>query len=54
MHNHACSNIGNITSQKGEVAAREDSPFAFWGPTPMEARKAAVAKKKGFTTSAPP
>jgi glutaconate CoA-transferase, subunit A len=48
MHNHACSNIGNITSQKGEVAAREDIPFAFWGPTPMEARKAAVAKKKGL------
>jgi glutaconate CoA-transferase, subunit A len=48
MHNHACSNIGNITSQSEEVAAREDIPFAFWGPTPMEARKAAVAKKKGL------
>ena len=31
-----------------EIKKRDERPFEFWGPTPHEARKAAVAKKKGL------
>ncbi|MBN1930739.1 MAG: CoA transferase subunit A [Desulfobacterales bacterium] len=30
------------------IKKREEAPFEYWGPTPYEARKAAVAKKKGL------
>ncbi len=43
------SSIRNFTSlPEEEVKRRDEKPFEFWGPTPREARKAAVAKKKGL------
>lgn len=48
MNASAGSNIRNITSLTEEEIAKKDVPFEYWGPTPREARKAAVAKKKGL------
>ena len=48
MNDSVGSNIRNITSLTEEEIAKKDVPFEYWGPTPREARKAAVAKKKGL------
>ncbi|MCP3894849.1 MAG: CoA transferase subunit A [Bacteroides sp.] len=49
MIQKASSGIRSITSiDPGEIEKREKAPFEFWGPTPSEARKIAVAKKKGL------
>lgn len=41
------SNIRNISQLPEEEIKKRDVPFEYWGPTPRQARKAAVAKKKG-------
>ncbi len=48
MKDNVGSNIRNISSLSEEELAKKDVPFEYWGPTPREARKAAVAKKKGL------
>ena len=49
MNAGAGSSICDITSLSSEeIEKRQNRPFEFWGPTPREARKAAVAKKKGL------
>lgn len=43
------SDIRNITGlQPDEIKKKGQEPFEYWGPTPFEARKAAVAKEKGL------
>ncbi len=43
------SDVRKITSlSPEEVKKRDERPFEFWGPTPSDARKAAVNKKKGL------
>jgi glutaconate CoA-transferase subunit A len=43
------SSIRKITSLDADfVKQRDERPFEFWGPSPKEARKSAVAKKKGL------
>ncbi len=44
----ASSLIKNVSNLSEEEVAQQETPFEFWGPTPREARKAAVAKKKGL------
>lgn len=44
----ASSNIRNISQLPEEEIKKRDVPFEYWGPTPRQARKAAVAKKKGL------
>lgn len=49
MVTRVSSDIMNITAlSREEINRRANAPFEFWGPTPEEARKAAVAKKKGL------
>ena len=49
MVTRVSSDIMNITAlSREEINKRADAPFEFWGPTPEEARKAAVAKTKGL------
>lgn len=42
------SKIKNVTQLPEEEIKKRDVPFEYWGATPKEARKAAVAKKKGL------
>ncbi len=44
----ASSLIKNVTQLGEDEITKRDVPFEYWGPTPKEARKAAVAKKKGL------
>lgn len=48
MTEQASSLIRKISNLKEEELTKKDVPFEYWGPTPAEARKAAVAKKKGL------
>ncbi len=49
MNIQANSSIQNMTSLSGEqIEKKRSRPFSYWGPTPREARKAAVNKKKGL------
>lgn len=49
MQETAHSDIREITSlSEGIINRRTQEPFTCWGPTPSEARAAAVAKKKGL------
>jgi glutaconate CoA-transferase subunit A len=43
------SDIRKISNlDHGELAKKSEAPFEYWGPTPAEARKRAVAKPKGL------
>ncbi|MDD2389299.1 MAG: CoA transferase subunit A [Desulfobacterales bacterium] len=48
MTEQASSSITRITNLDKGTIKKRDIPFEYWGPTPREARKAAVAKKKGL------
>lgn len=49
MNASSGSAIRNVTSLSSEeIQKKQETPFEFWGPTPREARKAAVNKKKGL------
>jgi glutaconate CoA-transferase subunit A len=49
MNGKIGSRILDVTSlSPEEISKRQNTTFEFWGPTPAEARKAAVAKKKGL------
>ena len=49
MNQLAGSDIRHITSlTQEEIDKRANTPFTYWGATPRQARKAAVAKKKGL------
>lgn len=49
MTEKAASYVKKISSLSiDEIKKKEERTFQYWGPTPDEARKAAVAKKKGL------
>ncbi|MBC8417836.1 MAG: CoA transferase subunit A, partial [Desulfobacterales bacterium] len=49
MNGQIGSGILDVTSlSPEEISKRQNTTFEFWGPTPAEARKAAVGKRKGL------
>jgi glutaconate CoA-transferase subunit A len=49
MTGKAASYVKNVTSlSSDEIKKKEERTFEYWGPTPDQSRKAAVAKKKGL------
>jgi len=49
VQNNVGSLIKNVSSlQQDEINKTTGEPFEWWGPSPAEARKKAVEKKKGL------